>query len=185
MAQDLTDLGQVGACAEHLCGGGVAQTMGVHRRQSGAEAGLAYHIGHAVRRETAIWGPNTGEHVRDVTSRSPLHEPGDDGLTYIRWQRQTFVAIRLAVHHDLAVPPVDVTDLQGGHLPGPQSEADQDGEDGMVALADWGGRITTGEKAINLARIECLGQRTEAVTGHPGYGMVQRLADLAINVEKA
>ena len=51
----------------------------------------------------------------------------DEGLTDVFWQRQLLFALPLAMHEELAGMPVDVAELQPGHLTGAEPQADEQG----------------------------------------------------------
>jgi hypothetical protein len=67
--------------------------------------------------------------------RAAPSQVGDDRLTDVAWQRKTLHANALAANRYLARPPVDVLQAQAGDLPGPQPEAKQDKQNGVVPPA--------------------------------------------------
>ena len=84
-----------------------------------------------------------------------MGEVGDEGLADIDGQRETFDAAALAVHHELAGPPVDVVELQPGDLGGPQTETGQQDQHGVVTKPwpAWNGRSRPGCAATSAAGI--------------------------------
>ena len=65
----------------------------------------------------------------------PLLQIGGDRLADVARQREAVLVTSLAMDHDLAGPPVDVLQAEAGDLAGPQPEAEQDEQDGVVPPA--------------------------------------------------
>ena len=82
-----------------------------------------------------------GNRGADPQEQGTAPDPGtspqvaDDGLADISRQGQPLQAASLAAHRDLAVAPVDIAELERGHLPGPQPQPVQHREDGEVPRA--------------------------------------------------
>ena len=73
-------------------------------------------------------------------------------------QRKAALMPALALHRDLARPPIHVFERDRGNLPGAQPEPKQEPNDGRVAEAD-GGAIEGCQEPVDLAHLERFGDR--------------------------
>src|SRR5262249_17813693 len=67
--------------------------------------------------------------------RTSTGQVGDERLAHVDGQRKTVPARALATDDEFAVVPVDVLELEPGHLTGPKAEPHQHREDGEVPPA--------------------------------------------------
>jgi len=75
----------------------------------------------------------------------------------IRRKRKPLMTIALAAHADRARAPVDVIEFEPRHLVAPQAEADQQGQDGQIAVANNRTGIAGRKQTPNLIGFKPLG----------------------------
>src|SRR5439155_25051918 len=101
--------------------------------QACAQACAPNHSADRVRMQRSQWGAAAQEQRAGFDSRTSVSEVRHERLAHIDRQWQAIVTATLASDSDLARLPVNVTQLQAGHLGCPQAEAGQQCEDGEVA----------------------------------------------------
>ena len=139
---------------------------------------------HVARGDASMRSDHVGEEAAAAAVRPSDFEVGDDGLTDVDRQGQLVAPASLAGDDDLAGAPVDVGELEGGHLAAPQTEPDKDGQDGEVAPADAGRPIAAGQNQFGLAEREGPGQRASPPAGQPRHRLGQWRLDVALEVEE-
>jgi hypothetical protein len=135
--KDLADLNEVRAPAEQLGSQGVAEPMGAHRCETRPSTRSADDVTAEVRPEGAAGRTDGQEHPPPVVPGPALPQVGDEGLAHVGGQRQPVVSARLAPNHELAGSPVQIAQLQAGHLDRAQPETGQQLQDGEVPHAQW------------------------------------------------
>lgn len=135
MSKHLADVAEGDSVAEHGGRQGVPQPVRAHRRNPGPHACPPHGLtdsGGTQRSERCL-------HAHDQRpSRHPwasMGEVGDEGLADIYRQRETFDASALAVHDEFSRPPVDIVELQPGHLGSAQTETRQQDQHRIVTKA--------------------------------------------------
>ncbi len=81
--------------------------------------------------------------------------------------------------------PVHVVELQAGHLPGPQAQAHQQRQDGVVAPPDHATLITAGKQTVHLGGRKPPRQRALSPPGDAGHRRRQRRRGDARHVQVA
>ena len=136
MAEDLGDLRERDPGAGHLASQRVAEPVRPDDRHSRPRAGAAHDARDPIGSE---WPDRRNSSQEHLTVHSALRaapaQVGDDRLADVVRQREAVLVAALAPDHDLAGSPVDVLQAQAGDLAGPQSEAEQGEQDGVVPPA--------------------------------------------------
>jgi len=127
MAENLGDPRQRHPGVGQLTSQGVAEPVGPNNRHSRPRTGAANYARDPIRSQWPNWGNSSQEHLPmhgDLRAAPP--QIRDDRLADVARQREAVLVTSLAVHHDLAGPPVDVIEAEAGDLAGAQPEAKQD-----------------------------------------------------------
>jgi hypothetical protein len=77
-----------------------------------------------------------------------------DSLADVVRQRQHLLTLPLATDEELTRPPVDVTELQPGHLPSAEPQADEQRQDRVVPTSGAAMPIATAQQPPDLVRFE-------------------------------
>ena len=91
----------------------------------------------------------------------------------------------LAAHHDFAPAPVDVIEPERGHLPGPQPEAPQHGEDGEVTQSRHRAPVAAGEQRSHRLCAQTPRQWLVRPTGGSGHRLRHRAGRVALQEQEA
>ena len=185
MAQDLADLGQSRTGAQHLGRRGVAEAMGVHLRQAGPGARRAHDRGHAAGAQPSMRCPHPGEHVGAFAVGTAPTQPADKRVADVDGHGKPLLASALAADDDLPMAPLDVGQLQCRHLPGPQPEADQQGQHREVPPAERAAPVTARQQAGDLRAAERRGQTRQAPSRHPRHRRLELALGVALHEQEA
>lgn len=123
MTQDLADLRQRRAGAQHRRRRRMAQTAGVDPAETGAATGGGHDLRHASAYEGIMGRPDAHKYCptlggpETAVAQTSRHRFADVGR-----QGKVFDAASFAQHEDLAGPPIQVVKLEPGDSPRPQAE---------------------------------------------------------------
>ena len=163
----------------------VPQPVRPGRGNPGPCAGTADDIRHAGRGEPAMRRPQPHEHRRTGSlPRAAPGQPASHRLARVGRQRQDVAAAALAAHGDLALPPADVAQVQGGDLPGPQAQPRQQHQDREVAAAGRAVPVAAAHQPGQVRRADRTGQRRELPARRRRHRAGQRRADLPVQVKE-
>jgi hypothetical protein len=74
-----------------------------------------------------------------------------DGFADVGWQRHLGHASTFAMDGDPTVVPIDIIQFQRNNLAGPQTQAGEQQENGVVPLSPWGFPLAMIEKLLHCA----------------------------------
>jgi len=77
-----------------------------------------------------------------------------DSLADVVGQWQLLLTLPLAADEELTRPPVDIAELQPGHLPGAKPQADEQGQDRVVPTSGAAMAVATAQQPPDLVRFE-------------------------------
>jgi hypothetical protein len=103
----------------------------------------------------------------------------------VRRQRQSPQPLALAADENLAPFPIQIVQGQGDDFSGAQTEARQNQQDRIVALADWRAAIARRKHPLDLFRRERLGQMRQAPVSDPRHSASEIRRDRAPLLQKA
>ena len=106
-------------------------------------------------------------------------------FTDVRGQWQTFGTVRFTTHEDFAGSPIDIVEHKLSDFARPQAEPDQHGQDREIAAAVVSVAIAGCQKAVDLVRIQALGQPGQSPPGDRWHRGSQRPLDYAFDMEEA
>ena len=103
----------------------MAETMGSHRLQARYAALPPHHLADRRMPHRPWRGDEGQEHGPALDSGASFDHVRDHRLAHLDGKRHPFTAPSLAVHDQLARPPVQVIQPEPGHLAGAQSHPGQ------------------------------------------------------------
>jgi hypothetical protein len=112
VAENLADLGQGSAGAQHLGRQRVPEPVGAPPLQPGPVAGPAHDGADRLGRQLPVGPPHGHEHRPCLALRPAVRQPGGERLPGRGRQGKPLGAAALAHDRDLACPPADVAELQ-------------------------------------------------------------------------
>ena len=104
------------------------------------------------------------------------------GLADIGRERERVVRAALPPHLQHAGPPVDIIEFQGDHLAGPQSQAGQQENDGVITAGDGRVPLASVDDPFDFFRLEVLRHLGESPLRHGRDG--PREVNLGLSVRK-
>ena len=129
--------------------------------------------------------PQPHEHRRAGSlPRTAPGQPAGHRLARVDGQRQAVAAAALAAHGDLALPPADVAQVQGGDLSGPQAQACQQHQDREVPAAGCAVPVAAVHQPGQVRRADGPRQRRELPARRRRHRTGQRRGDLPVQVEE-
>ena len=140
-------------------------------------------LDHA-RRERAGRSPDLQEQRAAPGLRSAA-KIGHQRLADIDRQRQAVKPRALAVHDDLAAPPIDIVERQRGDFAGAQSKPHHQQQDRVVAPADRASPVTTGQQLSDRDRVKAAWKRAIAQIRDPRHRPPKRSLDQPGHVQVA
>lgn len=186
MAQKLADLRQGRPGAQKVRCRGVAQAMRVDAPEVGAPGGIRYNTAHPawskgmMRREV----PHKDRPALGVR-RSGMAQVFGQSPADIRRKGHQLVAVALAAHADRARAPVDVVEPEPRDLVTPQAEADEQGQNGQIAVANNRAGIAGRKKAPHLIGFKPLGQPGQPAAQDRRRDRDKRALGNAVQMQKA
>jgi len=87
-------------------------------------------------RERSVGRTRTEEHPADFPDRAPTAQVTGQCLAHLHRQRQSLLTPTLSTDDQITGTPVDVVEIQSGHLTSAQPQASQQDQDGVVAATD-------------------------------------------------
>src|SRR5262249_24859225 len=141
VAEDLADLVQRRPRTEHPGRQGMPEE--VRPREVGSQYGYPRRTtneraeGTGVG-QTPVRRPGSDEDAPRRAGRAMVAQVAGQGFADIGREWETVVRAPLAPHLQHAGPPVDVLEFQGDHFAGPQSQAGQQENDGLITAGDGG-----------------------------------------------
>jgi hypothetical protein len=157
--QDLANLRERGAVAEHLYGEGMAKQVGPFARwmKPGADKGPSDDITDGAGTGKPLPRcPDAKEYAARRTARSPLAQVSGQGLTDVLGDGEPIAPETLAPHHELSTLPVYVIELHMNHLSGTQAEPCQKEQNRIVAPACGSRSIAALEETLYVLRLKKL-----------------------------
>jgi len=106
------------------------------------------------------------------------------GPAHIDGQRQPVVPVPLARHGQFTAAPVHVIDAEHGHLPRPQPQAGEHGQDREVAPTRRAAPVTTGDQPRHLDPLERPRRPAVAPTGTGEHRIGQRRRGVSRHVQE-
>ncbi len=150
MTQDLGHLRERRARPQHLGPRRVTKAVRAEASEPGPLAGCPDHLADSLGGQPAKRGGCTQEHLSLGTPGPAMAQVAGDRLAHVAGQGQALLGVALAAHHDFPGPPVDVVEAQRGDLGGPQPEAGQQYQDGVITLARRPAAVTARQQRRDL-----------------------------------
>jgi hypothetical protein len=160
--------------------------MSVDLPKAGASSGGSHDLGHSAGAERAMRRLDPDEYRPAMGARrTAAVKVHSHRFTDVRGQWETFDTICFTTHNDLAGSPIDILERKLGDFGRPQAETDQHAQDREVAAAVPSAAVAGHQKALDLVRVQSLGQSRQSPTSHRWHCTGQRPLDFAFHMKKA
>ena len=134
--------------------------------------------------ETPVRRLGSDEEAPCRAGRAMVAQVAGQGFADIGRERETVVRASLAPHLQHAGPPVDVIEFQGDHFAGPQPQAGQQEDDGMITAGDGGVPLASADDPFDFFRREVLRHLGESPFRHGRDGPREVALRLSVLEEK-
>ena len=180
--QDLSDLVERGAAAQHLCGQRVAQQVRSleGRFDASPSQGTAHQAAdRAGAAQSASRRTAAEEQVADGALGTRLAQVVCDGRAHISRQRQAVTALGWAANTDEPIVPVDARQLKVDHFAGTQAKARQQQQDRKVTATRGASSVASLKQTLYLRCRYRLGQTCHRPVRHGRHAAMQVDRDVA------
>ena len=168
-----------------LAGRGAApQPVRVNQSQPGPAGSRLRDVADRGRVHRPVWAVNAEEHLPVAGLGPAVLQIRHDGAPRVPGQRKPLVPGALARDDDLATPPVNVIQPQGGDPTDPQAQAGQQRQDGQVAPSRRSGLVARREHGRDLPPGQRLGQPGQPPRPGRRHRVGQPGADSAVDVQE-
>ena len=155
--------------AQHLGGQRVTKLVGSLRRRvdAGAFNRMLNDRPNGFRgHETTDRGSASKKYAATGAARPSALEVLDDRLAHVRGQGQFGPLATLTAYQQASRSPINVIELEKGHLTGAQPEPCEQEQDGVVPTPSSGASVDTGQQPAYLIRRNRSGNRRHRPVGH-------------------
>jgi hypothetical protein len=109
------------------------QPVGLDSPETGLLRGISHYVAHATGTEVPMWRFDSNKYCSPLGARrTAMLQILGHCAADIRGQRDTFEAVCFAAHDDFTGSPVDIVQPELRYFARPQTETDQNGQNGDV-----------------------------------------------------
>jgi hypothetical protein len=169
VAQQFADLREGGTLAQHLRGQSMTKLMGTGGGclDPGTQECTTNDCSYgALTQKSAKRSSGAQKHPTAAATGSSVPKISHDRIPHILRQRKLRAPTTLAMDAEASVLPVDVVELQRGHLSGTQPQASEQQQDRVVAPSHRSAAIDPAEQSAYLLGCDASGNRGPRPVGH-------------------